>query len=136
MHEEVPMCFSAQASFTTGAALVPAGIYCVQTACRKDRRFVLLALVPLGFAIQQCSEGFVWLGLDYKDLTLVRQWSVVYLFFALAFWPFWIPFSLLMPETRPKVRATFAFLVALSLVWFWLFFPVAAEPERWASAEV
>src|SRR5262249_39162470 len=94
------MCFSPEASFLAGAALLPAGCYCVQSAFRKDLRYLPLAVVPVAFGVQQWSEGVVWLGLQGNDPTLITQASVFFLFFAVAFWPFWIPFSLLVPETR------------------------------------
>ena len=113
------MCFSAHASFAAGAALLPAGVYCVRSALRKDTRYTLLALVPVVFGIQQVSEGFVWLGLEQDDAALVRHASVMYLFLALAFWPCWIALSLLVPETRPRQKKLFALLAWIPIRPFW-----------------
>jgi uncharacterized protein DUF6629 len=130
------MCFSAQASFAAGAVLLPAGAFCVRAAVRQNHRFLPLALVPLAFAAQQLDEGLVWLGLEQGNASLVQWGSAVFLFFALAFWPFWIPLSLWFPETRRAGKHLLAGLTVLSLVWAWLYFPMAAEPGRWLSTEI
>ena len=83
------MCFSAEASFGAAALLVPSGAYCLRSAVRKMPRWLPLAAVPLVFGIQQCSEGLVWVGLGRDDAALTREASLVYLFFALTFWPCW-----------------------------------------------
>ena len=102
------MCFSAPASFAVGAALVPAGVYCVRSAFKKSIRHLPLALTPLVFAAQQFAEGAVWVGVGREDPALVRSASLVYLFFALSFWPAWIPLSLLFPEDRRLARTIIA----------------------------
>lgn len=130
------MCFSPQASFTAGAALLPAGIYCMQAAVRKDPRFVPLALVPMAFGIQQISEGFVWLGLNEDNAVLVRQASSIFLFFAIAFWPCWIPLSLALAESRHPQQIALALIAIVGLAWFWLYFPVAIDPQRWLTTEI
>lgn len=129
------MCFSAQASFAAGAALLPAGVYCAATALRKDRRFLVLALVPLAFGVQQLSEGFVWLGLEAHDAPLTQRASQVYLFFAIPFWPFWISLSLLVPETRRGRKKLLTLCLAASLVWFWFYFPIGADPQTQLQTE-
>ncbi len=58
------MCFSATASFTATALLVPVGIYASKVALAKDARYLPLAVFSLAFGIQQGFEGLEWLGLD------------------------------------------------------------------------
>ncbi len=130
------MCFSAEASFAASAALLPAGAFCVHRALRSDGRLLPLALTPAAFGVQQAAEGFVWLGLHHGDAALVERGAVVFLFFALAFWPFWVPFSLLLLEGRPAGKAVLAAAAALGLAWTWVYFPLAAEPARWLSTAV
>lgn len=118
------MCFSAAASFTVGAALVPAGIYCITAALRKKPNYLGLAIVPLVFGIQQVSEGFVWHALVHEP-EAVRAWSLVFLFFALAFWPFWFSVVCALMESRPRHRWMFVVLACITTVWFWvLYFPL------------
>jgi hypothetical protein len=125
------MCFSAEASFGAAAALLPVGAYCVGAAARKDLRFLPLALVPVAFGVQQVAEGCVWLGLHHDDAALTEWGTAVFLFFALSFWPFWIPFSLLLPEARRPVRVFMATAAALSTVWLILYLPIALDPGQW-----
>jgi hypothetical protein len=130
------MCVSAPASFLVGAALLPASYFCVKVASRKSMSYVFLAAVPLAFAVQQFSEGFVWIGIDRENPRLTEGASVVYLFFAMAFWPFWVPFSMMFTEPRRRVRLFLAILTATSLAWGWLYAPILMEPERWLSTIV
>jgi hypothetical protein len=124
------VCFSAEASFTVGAALIPAGIYCVWSAFLKKPSYLGLAAVPLFFGIQQIGEGFVWQGLHHDDPAQIRAASLVFLFFALAFWPFWFPFLTTLMEPKPKRKWIFAVLSVAATVWFWvLFYPLVVGPE-------
>jgi hypothetical protein len=130
------MCFSAPASFVAGAALIPAGVYCARAAARKRRSLLPLAFIPLAFSAQQFCEGLVWVGLGHNDAGLVRDASTVFLFFAIPFWPVWVPFSVMAAETRPRLRLAFGLLAALSLAFGWLYLPLALDPERWLVTEV
>src|SRR5690242_6586365 len=98
------MCFSAPASFVASAALLPAGVYCIRAAFRKNRAYLSLAAVPIFFSVQQFCEGLVWLGLGQDNESLVRTASIAYCYFAIAFWPFWIPFSFIFVTTRRRTR--------------------------------
>jgi hypothetical protein len=124
------MCFSAEASFAVGGILVPTGVYCVQTVWTKNPRLIPIALIPLAFAVQQIAEGFVWTGLRHQDAALARSASLVFLFFALAFWPFWFAFLNAILETRPGRKRLFIGLSVLTSAWFWiLFYPLLVNPE-------
>jgi hypothetical protein len=119
------VCFSAAASFTVGGALLPAGAYCVWAALRKKPSYLGLAVVPLFFGIQQISEGFVWLALDHKQDEAVRAGSLVFLFFALAFWPWWFSVASAIMESSPRRRWLFVYAACFTTVWFWiLYFPL------------
>lgn len=124
------MCFSAAASFASGAVLIPAGVYCISAALRKRPADLTIAVVPLMFGVQQISEGFVWHGLEHGDPALVRRASLVFLFFALAFWPFWFAFSSAISDPRSRARMLFTGLAIIATGWFWLFFwPLATGPH-------
>jgi hypothetical protein len=128
------LCFSAAASFGLGAALLPAGIYCSWVAIPKRWALLPLAVIPLGFGVQQCSEGFVWLGLSSSNDTVVHLSSRLFLFFALAFWPLWVPFSAWCMEPRRWARRYLSVITALGLlIGAALYFPVLMHPE-WVSA--
>jgi hypothetical protein len=124
------MCFSAEASFTLGAVLIPAGVYCVQAAGRFKPRWLALAVMPFFFSLQQIGEGFVWLGLQRGDAQLTRGAALVFLLPALAGWPFWLSFLNWSQET-PRVRkGLLLILTVCSTAWFWvLYFPILISPE-------
>jgi hypothetical protein len=131
------MCFSPEASFVVGGALVPAGGYCLRTAWAKDPRLVPVALIPWAFAAQQIAEGFVWLGLNTDDPALTRSAALVFLFFATAFWPWWFSPLNATLERRPGRRPVFVVLTLVTSVWFWvLFYPLVVGPESLLSVKV
>ena len=52
------MCFSASASFTASAVLMPLGLYSHHLASHQERPdYKPLALVPFFFGVQQFVEG-------------------------------------------------------------------------------
>lgn len=94
------MCFSASASYTASALLMPLGLYTHHLAAEAKRPgYRPLALVPFFFGVQQLIEGMVWTGLRHgaegvapiQPLTTIT--SVGFLFFAYCFWMIWIPWS-------------------------------------------
>lgn len=100
------MCFSAPASFTASAVL--AGLGAVLIVRTKTKRLLPLASIPCFFAIQQCLEGFIWLSLP-KETSAID----IYIFFALVFWPIWIPLSLWIAE--PNIQRKYILSVFLGL---------------------
>ena len=92
------MCFSAQASFIAAAGTGAIGV----ATFHRDRSTTLrwLALVPGFFALQQASEGLVWLHLkgiiDAAPLDRIAQ--SIFLTFALVFWPTYAPLAVMMSE--------------------------------------
>jgi hypothetical protein len=89
------MCFSASASFTASAVLMPLGLYATHIARRTDQpTYVPLALTPFFFGVQQLIEGLVWTGVKHGSVEpLTRLSSLGFLFFAYCFWMIWIPWS-------------------------------------------
>ena len=112
------MCFSASASFTAAAALTVIGVFAQKKVSNK--RYILLASIPLFFALQQCAEGIVWVSFN-RGITGVLPASAIYtfLFFAFLFWPVWIPLSFMLPEKnvlrRHLLIMSFWIGIALSL---------------------
>jgi len=126
------MCFSIEASFLTGAVLLPAGVYCIRTSLQQDRRYLGLAVMPLIFSIQQALEGFVWLGLRRDDPDLARLASLGFLFFAMVFWPCWMPLSVLKLAsgrwTRRVLGGASAVALGISLL---VYLPLAMRSHEW-----
>ena len=109
------MCFSAEASFGLSVALLSGGVYCVKNALSKNRLLLPVAIIPILFAVQQFSEGWVWIGLRWENAALVRMFALVFLAFAIVFWPFWVPFCAIVTGKR-KEKIIFGFLSVLGLV--------------------
>jgi hypothetical protein len=93
------MCFSTEASLTAAAVLIPAGVYTVVAAWRKDRACLPLAGIPILFGVQQCFEAAAWWGLTHDRPDWVRSGAVGFLFFAIALWPVWVPLAAGLLET-------------------------------------
>lgn len=97
------MCFSEQASFTTATALAAMSIVCFRTV-KDHMRLYALAAIPLFFALQQIAEGVQWL--HFKEIWGTSQLAThaknIYLFFAFAFWPTWVPFAFYLAEQARK----------------------------------
>jgi hypothetical protein len=69
-------------------------------AMQKRRAYLPFAVIPVVFSIQQVSEGLVWIGIRHNDPALITPAALAFLFFALCFWPFWVPFGVLFLESR------------------------------------
>jgi hypothetical protein len=97
------MCFSAVASFTASGLLTVAGIATI--ASTKEKRFIPFASIPLLFAVQQFSEGLVWLSLQNPEYAHFEYGSVYFfLIFAQVVWPFYVPLSYLIMETEKRKK--------------------------------
>src|SRR5262245_47232175 len=116
------MCFSAEASFGSAGTLIAAGAWCLRIANRRARWSWPIAVVPLLFGVQQASEGFVWVGLHRHAGRLLQVSAIVYLFFALAFWPTWFSVAASVIEREPGRRRFLAAWAALSTAWFFVMF--------------
>ncbi len=115
------MCFSAAASFTTAAVLMPVAAYTIRTAMRKDRQYLGFAVFPLFFGIQQALEGSLWMEIGQLNSSRSHFLALGFLFFAYFVWPFLVPIAAFLIEPRRKrkmgflVLSLFGFLLGLSL---------------------
>jgi hypothetical protein len=106
------MCFSATASFSSGAILAGAGLFALSRSQSESER--PFAAIPLIFAVQQAAEGCLWLGLGgHPHPILVHISTYVFLFFAQILWPLWIPFSILCVENDQRRRSLMLVLCVL-----------------------
>jgi hypothetical protein len=104
------MCFSATASFGASAVLGTVGIISVAKAKTNPQR--TFASIPLLFAAQQLSEGLLWLSLHNADMTSWQSLlTYIFLVFAMAVWPFWIPFTIWLLEKEAKRKKRIQLLV-------------------------
>lgn len=97
------MCFSATASFGASAVLGSIGVFAISKAKTKPQK--LFGTIPLLFAVQQLTEGLLWLSIKNSDL---NEWqplfTYTFLVFAMAVWPFWIPMTIRLLEKDERKK--------------------------------
>ena len=108
------------------------GTLTVQSAHR--RREMPLAAIPLLFAIQQLSEGVIWLTFRYDAPQLNVAMTYFYSFFSHVLWPIYVPVAVLLIEPLRWRRTVLLGFVAaglavgLFLLQILLTFPVVSRP--------
>lgn len=128
------MCFSAGASFGAGVVLSTIGVASIKKIQQPSQ--LPFATIPLIFAVQQFSEGFLWLSLKYPAWEYLQvPMTYTFLFFAQIVWPFWVPFSVLKIDPSKKRKAykklffTIGIVVSTYLAYCLLSFKVLAKIE-------
>lgn len=127
------MCFSAEASFTTAAALSVVGGATMLKA--HTHKIWPIAIIPLFFALQQAFEGLVWVTLNAGDVTspLHKIGVFGFLFFANLFWPLWIPGVIYrLEQNRTRKKLLFGMFIigvftSLAFLLVWILFGRAAH---------
>lgn len=109
------MCFSSSASFGAGIILSVIGVTSIKKIQEPSQIF--FASIPLIFAIQQITEGFLWLALSNPNYALL-QWSTTYifLFFAQVVWPFWVPYAIFRLEKEERRKKIEKILVGIGVL--------------------
>lgn len=109
------MCFSANASFGAGIVLSTIGVAAIRKVQHKSQ--IPFAVIPLIFAVQQITEGFLWLSLpDPAKSATSHALTIIFLFFAQVVWPLYVPLSILLLEkkgTRKNIQKILAGLGAV-----------------------
>lgn len=126
------MCFSATASFTAGVVLLGIGTLTLKSA--RLTRELPFAAIPLLFAIQQLSEGAIWLTFRYEAPLLNTVMTQLYSFFSHVLWPVYVPIAVMLIE--PPGRRWQALLVFVAagvavgayLLYFMVAFPIVSRP--------
>jgi len=91
------MCFSVTSSFLAAGVTGAVGAAAVSRVSQPSQ--LPLAAVPLFFAAQQVVEGALWLTLPVApDGPVSTTLTYSFLLFAKAFWPFFVPFAVLLVE--------------------------------------
>jgi hypothetical protein len=128
------MCFSPQADFVGGAVIAGVGVETLRHV--RERRELIVGVLPLLFGFHQLVEGFVWLGLRGQvSHGLGDAAKESYIVFAHAVLPAIVPlgFMLLEPDRRrSRVMLAMACVGALLggyLLWQVTAYPVGAHEE-------
>lgn len=110
------MCFSATASFSAAAILIPAGVFCLKKSNQVDKRYWAYAMLPLLFGLQQALEGGVWLALSQAEQARAHFMALGFLLFSHVFWLGWIPYSSYLTEDSLRLRQVFLAIAGFGLL--------------------
>ncbi len=103
------MCFSAEASFIVSGTLSIIGVSAIkQVKLKKD---IFVAAIPLVFALQQLTEGLLWVTLQNPDSGLAQtsHWLAgLYGIFIGVIWPVYAPFAIYREETDHQSKRAIA----------------------------
>jgi hypothetical protein len=92
------MCFSATASFSASIVIGTLGVVTFKKSKNSNLKF--LGAIPFLFAVQQFTEGFVWLSFNHSDFQFIQSNATkAFLFFAWVLWPVLMPYSIYKTET-------------------------------------
>lgn len=126
------MCFSANASFGASIILSVIGVASIKKVQHPSQ--LIFASIPLFFALQQFSEGILWLSLTHQRFSSLEQFSTyAFLFFAQVVWPLCVPLSIVMIEKREqrkkigKMLVVVGALISVYLAYCLLSYPVKAN---------
>ena len=104
------MCFSAQADLASGAVIGAIGA--ATLAKVRAPREIVLAAMPLAFALHQLTESFVWRELDAGHTPAMGAAVTLYLVFAWILLPVLVPLAILLVEPPgPRRRRLLPFVV-------------------------
>lgn len=116
------MCFSSQASFLAATGLSIVGIFTLLQI--RQRSQYMFAAIPLLFSLQQLSEGILWLS---QPNSLVYKFAYnIFLIFAFAIWPSWVPISLWLMEKIGWRKKVLFLLSIFGLIWSFCSFYILA----------
>jgi hypothetical protein len=109
------MCFSPHASFGAAAILSVLGIAALRR--KPYSKLSLIAAIPLFFGMQQALEGVVWISLRKGDH---HSWIVLcatygFLFFAVIWWPLYIPIIIRYIESDKQKKKLLLFPLVAGL---------------------
>ncbi len=94
----IHMCFSATASFSASIVIGTLGVVTFKKSKNSNLKF--LGAIPFLFAVQQFTEGFVWLSFNHSDFQFIQSNATkAFLFFAWVLWPVLMPYSIYKTET-------------------------------------
>lgn len=116
------MCFSAEASFVAAAAVGSVGVVGLRSV--REPRDLVLATLPLAFAVHQAAEGVTWRLLAASGQGTCTGASVVaWVVFAWALVPVWLALGITLVERDARRARTMWALVVVGLVtmpvWLW-----------------
>jgi len=122
------MCFGPVASFTASAVLASIGTAVIRNI--RSKKEILFAAFPILFALQQFTEGLLWLVIkNQKHGALEKGLTFAFLVFAYSFWPILCPASVYAIEYDQNQRKILRRLILLGIgTSAYLFFYIIKNP--------
>ncbi|MEJ2574569.1 MAG: hypothetical protein P8164_13455 [Gammaproteobacteria bacterium] len=100
------------ANFTLAGMLLVIGVLTLKKVSHPTE--LLFASLPLLFGLHQFTQGFVWLGLYHMvSPRTLHTASMLFVFYAQAFLPFWVPLAIWLLEPRGLRRQSIAALLVV-----------------------
>lgn len=82
----------------------------------RIRKDLFIACIPLLFALQQLTEGLLWVALEQGEIPEAQFWLAnLYGIFIGVIWPFYAPFALYQSEADNRIRKVMASLLVAGL---------------------
>jgi hypothetical protein len=108
------MCFGPTSSFAIGTVLSSVSIGCL--IYTSDKRRILFAVIPLLFAIQQFSEGGLWIiQIDPRYGAWRDMLTMIFLVIAFL-WPIIVPVSISLLEIKGSVQKLMKGFIAVGML--------------------
>ncbi len=125
------MCFSEPVSFVAGGVLVAGGAFASFKAWEINKRYLPIALMPVMSGVQQLMEGYVWMGMNSGNSSMVWWAAMGFIFFSWLIWPIWIPFGVyvLEPPESPRKKVFLYLALAGSALGLALYIPHVLNPD-------
>lgn len=109
------MCFSATASFTTSGVLFITGFASLSKVGHRSQ--LMLASTPLLFAVQQLSEGLLWINRADEESYFPEQvLTYFFVIFGQIVWPIWVPLANLRLEKQYVRRKILGLMVGFGSI--------------------
>lgn len=109
------MCFSPHASMISAFILTGIGLACLKKIAHHTS-LLPFALLPILFGLQQICEWLVWIGFSNNNSDYIYYGSLGFLFFALIFWPIWMPFCVHSLEHKPKRKQILKWFIGIGML--------------------
>ncbi len=131
------MCFSEPVSFAAGGMLIAGGYFASHKAWKTNRKYLPIAFMPVMAGVQQFMEGYVWMGMNGGDPSMVWFAAMGFIFFSWLIWPIWIPLGVyvLEPHESSRKRLFLYLSLAGTALGLALYIPHLVNPD-WINVTI
>ena len=118
------------ANFTLAGILLVIGVLTLKKVSHPAE--LVFASLPFLFGLHQFTQGFVWLGLYHMvSPRTLHVASILFVFYAQAILPLWVPLAIWLLEPRgPRRQAIAALLVAGGLLMAYVAWGLLYQPTQ------